>query len=389
MKTYLVFGYGSMGKIIVKDLFETTKDSIIVAGRNLKAAKDAAKSFKSKRVSARYADVNDINSMVKAFKNADVVIHAVHHEYNANVMKACLKAKCSYVDLGGLYHWIKGQLKLHNKFRKAGLTAVIGMGAAPGITDVLASYAGNLLDRVDSVDVKLGSLDKTKVIRASPLSSSYSIETIFQEFSYKPAVLVNGRVRFVEPMSGVEEYRFPEPVGMQKPMYTIHSEVATIPLALRNKGIKNCSFKIAFDDDFVRKVRFLQDLGLASEEPIEVKGMKVKPKDVLVKILKSLPQPKLGKPKGYEVIRAVVNGRLKGKSKMLFIDCRTTGMPKWDIGLDIDTGSPASIAAQMIANKIIRYAGVYVAGIAVPHRLFFKELRKRNMKVYLNNRLIN
>ncbi len=394
MATYCVLGYGGMGKIIVKDLFETTgkKDTIIVAGRNLHAARDVARRFRSSRVTARYADVTKHETLVPAFRSVDVVIHAVHHEYNVAVMKACLAAGCHYTDLGGLYHWVRPQLKLNNDFKKKKLTAIISMGAAPGITDVMARYAADLLETVETVDIRVGSMDKTRVIRPSPFSSSYSIDTILQECSYPSAVLAQGKIKFVEPMSGRVPYQFPLPVGVRKPMYTIHSELATIPRALRSKGIRNCSFKIAFDDDFVVKVGFLKALGFLSEKPVRVNGHPISPKKMLLALLKRLPAPVYGKENAYEIIRVVAHGKKNNQNnqqKTITMDCHTTGMPLWNIGVDIDTGAPASIGAQMIACGTIAQSGVFVAGDAVPPELFFRELKKRNMRVYHNNRLIN
>ena len=384
MKYFVLGGYGAMGKIIVKDLFETTNDEIIIAGRDLKEARKLTNSYKSIRVKAVYADTNNHESMVKAFKGSNVVIHAVHHEFNVKVMKACLAAKTNYDDLGGLYHWIKPQLRLNKQFKKANLTAVISIGASPGITDILAAYGASKLDKVKEVHIRMGDIDKTDVIRPSPLASSYSIQTIFEEFSYKPAVLTKGKVKFVEPMSGREDFTFPKPVGAVKPMYTIHSEIATIPYVL--KGLKECDFKIAFNESFVEHVKLLKDLGFLSERPIIVNGKEIIPKDVTVGIIKNLPKPVLGKPDQYEIIRVIVNGIKNGKKKTIILDCRTAGMPKWNIGIDIDTGAPASIAAQFIANRTIREKGVLTAGKAIPSDIFFKELKKRGMNIYLNNR---
>lgn len=388
MARYVVLGYGSMGKIIIKDLFETAgEDSeIIVAGRSLKRAREAANACRSRRVKAAYADVNSHASMVRAFRGADVVIHAVHHEYNVPVMKACLAAGCNYTDLGGLYHWVKPQLALHRRFVKKGLTAIISMGASPGITDILTHYAADQLDMVHQVHIIVGGYDATKVIRASPLSSSYSIDTIFQEFSMKPAILSGGKIRFVEPLSGRISYRLPEPVGIVRPMFTIHSELATIPFALKKKGLRDCTFRIAFDDEFVNRVRFLSELGLTSEEPLRIGRASIRPKDVLIAALKRLPKPVLGKPRQYEILRSVVIGTKGGVRRKIVMDCHVPGMPKWGIGMDIDTGSPPSIVAQFIARGLICARGVYPPGMAVPHAEFFKELARRRMSVYQNGR---
>ncbi|MBI4490023.1 MAG: hypothetical protein HY694_13120, partial [Deltaproteobacteria bacterium] len=212
--------------------------------------------------------------------------------------------------------------------------------------------------------------------------SSYSIQTILEEFSYPPAVFTKGRFQFVEPMRGVEEMIFPTPVGRQYPMYTIHSEVATLPLTYKNKRIREVSFKIAFDRDFTEKVRFLRDIGLAAEKAVTVNGLKVVPRDLLVQLVRSLPKPVVKGPlKEYEVIRVIVKGKKNGRAHTVIVDCHTKGMPKWGIGLDIDTGSPPSIAAQMLAAGEIKARGAVPAEVAIEPKLFFAELKRRNMEV--------
>lgn len=274
------------------------------------------------------------------------------------------------------------QLKLHSQFKKAGLTAILGIGAAPGITNVLARFAADQLDRVREIHIRLGSIDETKVVKPVPLTSSYSIQTILEEFSYPPGVFTKGKLKFVEPMSGEEEVMFPAPVGRQYPMYTIHSEIATLPLTYKNKGIREVSFKIAFDRDFTEKIRFLRDIGLASEKPIAVKGVKVVPRDLLVQLIRALPKPVVkGPPKEYEVIRVIVKGKKNGRAHTVIVDCHTKGMPTWGIGLDIDTGSPPSIAGQMLARGEIKDRGAVPAETAVDPKTFLAELKKRNMEV--------
>src|SRR6185312_15149285 len=109
------------------------------------------------------------------------------------------------------------------------------------------------------------------------LAVAYSLKTILEEFSFEPAVFTKGDFKFVPAMSGAVPHKFPPPIGLRRPMYTIHSEVATLPLTYAPKGVKEVSFKIAFDEEFTDKVRFLRDLGMASHADIVVPGGWVKP----------------------------------------------------------------------------------------------------------------
>lgn len=372
-----------MGRITVRDLFETAGDSeILIADYNLKNAQKLARSYRSPRVKAAFVDVLDLQATSRLLRGAFAVINSVQYEYNLHVMQAALRAGVHYLDLGGLFHMTRKQLELHSQFKRAGLAAILGIGAAPGITNVLARFAADQLDRVREIHIRLGSIDETKVVNPPPLASSYSIQTILEEFSYPPAVFTKGRFQFVEPMSGEEEVIFPAPVGRQYPMYTIHSEIASLPLTYKNKGVREVAFKIAFDRDFTEKIRFLRDIGLASEKAVTVKGVRVIPRDLLVQTIRSLRKPVTKGPlKEYEIIRVVVKGKKDGKAQTWIVDCHTRGMPRWGIGLDIDTGSPPSIAAQMLARGEIDSRGAVPAEVAIDPKLFFAELKKRNMEV--------
>ena len=371
-----ILGLGSMGKIIAKDLAKTYNGKIIYLAREINSVKDLAKKYNAE---IRYADVSKPKTLVKAFNGIDVLIHAVHHEFNLDVMEACLKSKTNYIDLGGLYHYTKKQLKLNNQFQKANLTAIIGMGASPGITNVLAKYASKFLDKIENIEIKIGYKDFSTYKQISPLSASYSMQTILEEFSWKPAVFINGKIKFVEPISGREEYNFPEPIGMQKPQYTIHSEIATLPYTLK---AKNVSFKIAFDDDFVDKIKMLKENGFISDEKIKINNNEFNIKEVSAEILKKLPKTISEKINQYEIIRVI----LSNKHKKIIMDVKIKGVGET---IDKDTGVPPSIIAQMIVDGKIKDKGVFPPESVILGEYFFKELAKRRIYIYKNNKRIN
>jgi saccharopine dehydrogenase (NAD+, L-lysine-forming) len=332
------------------------------------------------RVGVVRVDVKDHERTAAALSGAFVVINAAQYQLNLDVMETCLQAQAHYVDLGGLFHVTRQQLDYNARFQAINRTALLGMGAAPGITNVLARVGADQLDQVTEIHARVGSMDKTKYVPKPALAVSYSLKTILEEFSFEPAVFTKGQFKFVEPMSGDEPHRFPSPIGLRRPMHTIHSELATLPLSFKDKGVREVSFKIAFDPEFVDRVRFLRDLGLASHDPIDVPGGRVAPVDVVNKIAMSQPVAKrVGPLRQYEVVRTIVKGVKKGKKLTIIADCHTAGMPRWGIGLDIDTGSPPAVAAQMLAAGQITARGAVPAEIAVPPELFFKRLKARGM----------
>jgi saccharopine dehydrogenase-like NADP-dependent oxidoreductase len=216
---------------------------------------------------------------------------------------------------------------------------------------------------------------------------AYSLKTILEEFSIEPAVFTKGQFKFVEPMSGARPHRFPAPIGLRYPMYTIHSEVATLPLSYRDRGVREVSFKIAFDPEFTDRVRFLRDLGMASHDLLDVAGVKVRPVDVVNKVAMNQPPARqVGKLDQYEVVRAVVKGLSEGKKVTWIVDCHTRGMPAWGIGLDVDTGSSPAVAAQMLAAGEVTVTGAVAPEVSVPCAAFFERAKLRGLELKATRR---
>src|SRR6266567_665324 len=149
---------------------------------------------------------------------------------------------------------VRKLMNLHAEAEAAGITAILGMGGTPGITNILARAAADKLDRVESMKVELGCSDATP--SAAPLVAPYSIRTILDEFTKQPQVFQDGVWYPQQPLSGQEEMIFPLPVGRATAIYSLHSECATFPISFRDKGIHYVSFKIAFPPDFIAKLKF-------------------------------------------------------------------------------------------------------------------------------------
>jgi len=381
MVTFFVLGgYGEMGKISVLDLFETTKDEIIVAGRDLEKAQEFAQSFKSSRIKAVQADASDIDDLAEKIKGCDVVLNCAQYYFNLNVMEACLKAGVNYLDLGGLFHTTLKQLKLHEKFKEKKLIGILGCGSTPGITNIMAGYGAKQFDKIEEIKIRFAGKDHTDYGDV-PFVVPYSIQTIFDEFTLKPAVLENGKIKLVKPMYGKETYNFPKPIGKQACFSTLHSELATFP---KSFGLKNCSFKLSFPEDFVSKVKFLIDTGMASQEKIKFGEYEISPREFSVRLLNKFLPPQKIKVKDEEMVVVELIGKSKGKNKKLRVICHAKSNPRWNVASGaIDTGIPPSIIAQMIAKCEIPEVGVLAPELCINPDMFFKELRKRGMRVFV------
>ena len=216
MKYVVIGGAGAMGRITVRDFvrFAESDDEIVVADFDGEKASVLARQFKDPRVTAVAADVRDVQSTAKALTGTFAVINCIQHHMNLDVMRAAVQVQAHYIDLGGLFHMTLKQLRLDAEFRRVGKLAILGMGAAPGITNVLARMGADQVENVREIHCRVASVDKTKYRNTPALPISYSLQTILEEFSIDPAVFTKGKLKFVSPMSGMEPIRFPPPVGL-------------------------------------------------------------------------------------------------------------------------------------------------------------------------------
>ena len=184
-------------------------------------------------------------------------------------MQAALEAGCHYVDLGGLFHTTRRQLRLDREFRRAGLLAVLGMGSAPGITNVMARLAADLLDGVRAIRVYNGGVDFTRY--DAPLAFGFTPDTVLDELSLPPMVFAGGRFQAVR--AAVAGRRTSPSISGRRgstPASTPRSRPCPSPTA--RKGIRECAFKIAYDPALIERMKLLIDLGLADTRPGPARG---------------------------------------------------------------------------------------------------------------------
>ena len=244
-------------------------------------------------------------------KDVSAVAACLPYRLNLEVMEAALAAGCHYADLGGLYHVTLKQWELDDRFRQAGLSAVMGIGSAPGITNVLARLGADRLDEgsVRSIDLVDGAIDLSE--GGGAFGVPYSAETILDEFTLPAIVFEDGVLKEVPAGSGVIDWTFPEPIGTQPAMYTLHSEPATLPRTI--PGVRDVRWRLALPRPIHEGFAFLVRAGLASRDPVLTSAGPVVPRDLLAAVLNGLPAVDgTDRPRDREVIDVRVAGRKDG-----------------------------------------------------------------------------
>jgi saccharopine dehydrogenase (NAD+, L-lysine-forming) len=365
-------GAGAMGRAAVFDLARAGQPVRLLEA-DPSAADAVARRYGRGRVEVLRADARDPAALARRLRGAAVLINCAPYRLNLEVMEAALRAGCHYVDLGGLFHTTRRQLKLHGRFRRAGLLAVLGMGSAPGIVNVLARASADPLRRVRSVRVYNGGADFTRY--RSPLAFPFSPATLLDELTQEPMAFEAGRFRAVPPLSGAEPYRFE--VGRQTVHHSLHSEVATLPLTYASKGLRECSFKIAYDPVLLDRLRLLVDLGLADPRPGR---LGVAPRDVLLDQFRRLPPPPEFVDDRDSLSVVVVGADARGP---VTVRWDLTATPQRDPPLSAvarDTGFPPAIVARMILGGGIPERGVLPPERCVPVAPFLAALAERGLR---------
>jgi saccharopine dehydrogenase-like NADP-dependent oxidoreductase len=408
MRVVVLGGAGAMGRWTLRDLTESEGvDQVVVADLDGARAREAAGwtaarsgSNGSARVDALTLDAADGDAMRRAFETAQVVCNCAVRATNLPAMEACADTGTHYVDLGGLFHTTRRQLAMHDRFVAAGATAVIGMGASPGTTNVMAAMAARDLAVVEEVEVRLGIADLAP--STAPLPVPYAIQTLLDEFAMPAMAFRDGEFVELPAMSEQEELDFPAPVGRVRVGHTLHSEVATLPLHFADRGIRAVSFKVGFPPDFMERMALLVGLGLAGTDPVDLAGGRVVPRELLVHCITKTanrPGPESA-PDDAEAIWVRVRGRRAGRSGdpalaprdlpapvELLAECVVRPDPAWQAGAgQLDTGVPPSIVAQLLGHRVIDRPGVFAPEDAVPPERYLAELARRHMQVELVTR---
>lgn len=375
MKVLILGGAGSMARATIKDFLEFDSSEVselVIADINYEKVKKRVEELHNDKVSPAFCDVTDYSNLVKLMRGYDVVIDETEMA-GVLTLKAALEAGVHIIDLGA---WVKGtleQLKLSDEFEKAGLTAILGLGSSPGITNIYSRYIVDKLDTVESIHLSFAYAELTKATLFVPFAGA------IEEFTNNVTIFQDGKHVELSPQSGQENARFPDPIGVRRLMYVPHPEVVTFPIYFKDKGVKNVSVKAGFVPEFIEKINFLINLGLLSREPIKVKGITVVPEDVTMACISKLPQP--AERIDYGCTRAVITGE-KNREKLEYtVELFSRPYPGLT-GVQHRTGHSPAIGARMINRGEIKRRGVFPPEVGIDPEKFFRELARRGLEVY-------
>jgi Saccharopine dehydrogenase NADP binding domain len=230
-----VLGAGATGSLLAQ-LLERQGHTVWCGDRD----PQRGRRFLGKRSTIAVTEVNARNlyGIVRAARNCNLIVNASASVFNQIVMRAALRLRAHYVDLSS--HLTRNPFKAEQfaftkQFEAKNRTALINAGAAPGLTNLLVQRAAEMLDDVESVQIRL--YESTESY--DPISQ-WSPEVTFDEAISNPRVYRDGKFRMEKRFAELEKFRFQDPIGNANVVLAAQDEVATIPyvIPLRNMDVK-------------------------------------------------------------------------------------------------------------------------------------------------------
>jgi saccharopine dehydrogenase (NAD+, L-lysine-forming) len=353
-KVVVLGGCGAVGTVAVRTLArDTTFSEVVIGDIDVAKARELAASIGDK-VSVVQIDASDAHAVKRGVAGADVVLNCVGPFYKTvkTILGAVIEARTNYVDICDDVDVTVEILGMDQAAKSAGVTAVIGMGASPGATNLLAKYlADTQLDETDSIDI-------FHCHGGEAIEGPGVIGHRFHCMSIDIPMFLDGKLRYVKYFGedGIAlRQKFNFPVLGEVPLYPYpHPEQVTLPRYLKVCQVTNKGSVLPIE--YYQLTGELCRLGLASREPLDVNGQPVTPYDFAVAYVirereRILRETNFGSVRG--CMSVVVKGRKAGQARELRVHISSKSG-----GLGEGTGMPAAIGAIMLQQGKISAKGV-------------------------------
>ena len=365
MKFVVLGGAGDMGSEVVADLARFSPEStVLIVDLRKDVAEKKAKSIGLPNIAIEACDVNKRDDVLRILKGAQVVVNCVgpFYKYEKVILPLAIEAGTGYVDICDDHDATERALSYSDMARSNNVTALIGMGWTPGITNVLARYGSDKLDSVESINIYwVGSIADSEGLAVT--------KHVFHVIQGTAPSYEDHQWIDVNALSGNEDVQFPDPIGIQNAYYVGHPEPVTIPRYI--KGVCNVTLKGTLLPKDINKLgKFLVDTDAVSTEKKLHAVSEFLSGDLVV--LSNIFGSK-DKPLPVSGLRVDVHGTKGGKPKAY----------AWGAidSMSRLTGIPASIGAQMMAKGMIKQTGVIPAEACIQPEHFLQELKKRDIEI--------
>jgi saccharopine dehydrogenase (NAD+, L-lysine forming) len=365
MSKVLIIGAGGVGGVVthkcaqVPDVFS----EICLASRTIEKCENIAKQL-NRPIKIAKVDADNVSETVKLINDfkPDLVINVALPYQDLAIMDACLETGVNYLDTANYepideakfcYKW---QWDYKDRFKEKGLTALLGSGFDPGVTNVFCAYAmKHYFDEINYIDI----MDCNAGSHGHPFATNFNPEINIREITQRGKYWENGEWIETDPLSVHKTFDFPE-IGPKEMYLMYHEELES--LVLNIKGLKKIRFWMTFGEEYLTHLRVLQNVGMTRIDEVEYEGQKIVP----LKFLKAvLPEPSsLGENyTGKTNIGCMMEGIKDNKKRKIYIynicDHAECYKEVKSQAISYTTGVPTMIGAMMLVTKKWTGAGVF------------------------------
>ena len=369
MRALIIGGVGGMGQGVARDLIKQDQvTDVILADLYPDPDRLSKKLRESKKTTLIKMDVNDHDVMVTAFKEVNVVINTAGPFYKTAVpvARAAVEAKVNYIDICDDYEGtqILFDSEIDKMAREAGITVLTGMGSDPGTNNVLVKWYADRLDSVDEIYLYW-------VVSIAELAGAAWDHSLHMTLGKIPQY-INGELVHVEGGTEAVAEHFLEPLGTCQVRYVGHPQPLTLPRYI--KGVKNVIIKGALIPLWVDElIKEQKQTGLLSTDPVDVKGTRVTPYDLALKLWETIPEGRDNGPQS-SGLKVIVKGEKDGKKITYTADMVGRMAP--------GTGLPASIASLMMDAGDVTVKGVVAPEGCIDPDIFLGAFLKRGARIH-------
>lgn len=366
MSKVLIIGAGGVGAVVVHkcaSLPETFSEITLASRTKSKCDAIAAQLSRPIKTAAVDADnVAELVALIEVEKPALVINVALPYQ-DLTIMDACLATGVNYLDTANYepldtakfeYSW---QWAYQDRFKEAGLMALLGSGFDPGATNVFTAYiAKHYFDEIHELDI----IDVNGGDHGYPFATNFNPEINIREVTAECRHYENGDFVTTPAMSRKASFTCPEGVGTYNIYRMYHEELES--LVINFPSLKRAQFWMSFGESYLKHLEVLGNVGMTGIEPVEFQGQEIVP----IQFLKALlPDPSTLGPrtKGKTCIGCVVKGIKDGKEKIVYCynikdhqDCYHEVQSQ---AISYTTGVPAMIGAKLMLEGAWQGQGVF------------------------------
>jgi len=362
----LIIGAGGVGRVVVHKCAQNPGvfTEICLASRTLSKCQDIQRELSRPIQVARVdADnVSELAALIKDFKPQLVINVALPYQ-DLTIMDACLETGVDYLDTANYeprdearfcYKW---QWDYQERFKKAGLMALLGCGFDPGVTNIYCAYAQkHHFDEIHTIDI----IDCNAGDHGLPFATNFNPEINIREVTAKGRYYENGQWKETEPLTVHKTFDFPGSIGPKEIYLMYHEELES--LAKNIKGVKRIRFWMTFSESYLTHLRVLENVGMTRIDPVQYQGQEIIPLQFLKAVL---PEPaSLGpKTRGKTCIGCLIEGIKDGRRKRYYVynicDHQEAYRETNSQAISYTTGVPAMIGGMLMLEEEWHQPGVF------------------------------